>query len=392
MEQRADQRAGRRATVTCEKGRPEKAMRAANAPSGISVVLVTFNSSHCVEQCAASVLEQLRPDEIIVVDNASADESIAAARRAAPDAIVIESKTNVGFGRACNLGVAQARSATVLFINPDVVISTANHRDLELALMAPRLGLLVPLLSSGPGNVARHQVFRYRSWRRTVLPQAWSSVRPKELQAAPRPTSSLEDAWAAAALLFVRREEFLAVGGFDTRYFLYGEDFDLSRRYREYKFGVRLTDSVTGHHSGSASSTSSDSLRVAPLAWSLLGTLEYLSLWEGEPVAARAARAVLRSFRLQRWLLHGMRRVPGLRGRATRKYRQVERVEAFIYSHANALHVAASSSFCPDARVALRTAIDTSPGRRSWSRALPPAHTGGRASTCSGNVRGRTGK
>src|SRR5712692_8881096 len=97
------------------------------APLGVSVVVVTYNSSHCVEQCLASVTEQLHPAEIIVVDNASDDDSVEIVRRAAPDAVVIESGTNLGFGRACNLGVARARCDAVMFVNPDVVISRANH-------------------------------------------------------------------------------------------------------------------------------------------------------------------------------------------------------------------------------------------------------------------------
>ena len=326
-------------------------------PLGISVVLVTFNSAHCVEQCLASIAEQLDPNEIIVVDNASEDESVAAVRRAAPDAIVVESDTNLGFGRACNLAVGHARCDTVMFVNPDVAISSANRRDLEAALMQPQLGLLVPLLSSGPGTVAQHQIFPYRPWRRAVLQQTWSSLRPYELQRAPRPTRTTANAWAAAALLFVRKEEFLARGGFDSRYFLYGEDLDLSRRYREGGLGVRLTKSVIGHHSGSASSTSSDSLRVAPLAWSLLGTLEYLSHWEGDRVAARGAATVLRGFRIQRRLLGGLKRVPGLRDRVTRKHRQIEQVEAFIYAHARAVPGAASSAYCTGAQAALSVAI-----------------------------------
>lgn len=326
-------------------------------PIGISVVLVTFNSAHCVEQCLASIAEQLAPDEIIVVDNASDDESVATVRRVAPTAIVIEPEANIGFGRACNLGVARASCDTVMFVNPDVALSSANRRELDAALAQPRLGLLVPLLSSGPESVARHQVFPYRPWRRAVLQQTWSSLRPYELQRAARPTHSIEDAWAAAALLFVRKEEFLTLGGFDSRYFLYAEDLDLSRRYREHGLGVRLTESVVGHHSGSASSTSADSLRVAPLGWSVLGTLEYLSVWEGDRVAALGAEKVLRGFRIQRRLLSTLKPIPGLRDRATRKGRQVEQVEAFVLAHARSADGASASSYCPGAQAALGVAI-----------------------------------
>ena len=119
---------------------------------GISVVVVTHNSAHCVEQCLSSIAQQLHPHEVIVIDNASSDGSATTARRALPDALVIESTLNLGFGRACNLGVEHARCDTVMFVNPDVGLSRVNRRDLDRVLSEPSLGLLVPLLSTAPNS------------------------------------------------------------------------------------------------------------------------------------------------------------------------------------------------------------------------------------------------
>ena len=302
----------------------------------ISVVVVTFNSAHCIEHCLTTITERLRPLEIVVVDNASADGSADAARRAAPEAIVIDSGENLGFGRACNLGAERARCTTVLFVNPDVGITAVDRAELEAVLGRPQLGLLVPALASSHDSAPAHQVFPYRPWRRTIVRQTWAYLRPRELQHAPRPARSAANAWAAAALLAVRREEFVAVGGFDRRFFLYGEDLDLSRRYRDRGFELRLTDSLVGHHAQSTSSSSVDSLRVMPLAWSLLGTIEYLSIWEGDRVAARAAASALRTFRLQRRLLGALRLIPGMSARARRKAGQVEEIEGVLVAHAAA--------------------------------------------------------
>src|SRR6478736_9708540 len=63
----------------------------ARSPVRVSAVIVTYNSAHCVGACLTSIVEQLQPHEIIVVDNASTDDSIEAVRRAAPSSIVIES-------------------------------------------------------------------------------------------------------------------------------------------------------------------------------------------------------------------------------------------------------------------------------------------------------------
>jgi GT2 family glycosyltransferase len=330
-----------------------------SAEPGISAVIVTYNSAHCIERCLEGVGQQLRPAEIIVVDNASSDDSVDTARRAAPNAVVIESDANLGFGRACNRGVERARGEIIVFVNPDVVISDVDQGELEAALSQPRLGLLAPLLSELPGGPARHQIFRYRPWLLVVLGQTWSPLSPRELNRSDRRAGSARNAWAAAALLFVRRDEFIDVGGFDSRYFLYAEDLDLSRRYRDHGLSVRLTDSVVGHHSGGASSTSADSLRIAPHGWSILGTLEYLSLWEGDRVAARAAATVVRSFRLQLRLLAGLMRVPGLRDRATRKQQQIEQLTEFVYAHTHAAtgDGTGAASYCPGASAALSSAF-----------------------------------
>ena len=148
------------------------------------------------------------------------------------------------------------------------------------------------------------------------------------------------------------------LGGFDERYFLYGEDLDLSRRYREHGIGVRLTDSVVGHHAVSASSApSEDTLRVGPLGWSILGTLEYLAQWEGQPVAARGAKTVMTTLRVQRRLLDALNKTPGARGRARRKLRQVEQIRDMLLDVARDGGTPSSADYYPGARAALRSVL-----------------------------------
>jgi N-acetylglucosaminyl-diphospho-decaprenol L-rhamnosyltransferase len=322
--------------------------------NGISALVVTYNSAHCIERCLRSISEHLQPSEIVVVDNASADGTAAVVRRAVPEAIVIESPANVGFGRACNQAADHASGDVLAFVNPDVEIGEVNRDGLLRDVGAARLGLVVPLLAQRGGAHAYHPVFPYRPWQRVVRRQAWAHLKPRELNRPVRPARDVRSAWAAATLLFARRAEFRELGGFDPRYFLYGEDLDLSRRYREAGFGLALTESLTGRHAGAASSVSGDDLHVAPLGWSLLGTLEYLSIWHGDAVARRAAARVLRTFRLQRRLLDALARVPGVGRRAVRKRAQVEQLEGFLLGHANA--DGGADGFCPGARTALREA------------------------------------
>ena len=318
----------------------------------ISAVLVTYNSAHCVAPCLESLQEHVRPVEFVVVDNASRDGSVDTVRATAPEAVVIEPGTNIGFGRACNLAVERAGSPYVLLVNPDTVFVRADRSALDRTLAHDPLGLVVPLLSDASAGAPRHAVFPYGSWRRDVARQAWAHLRPRELTRRPTAPSALENAWPAATVLLVRRDEFLALGGFDRRYFLYAEDVDLARRYREQGLPLVLTESVVAAHAGAASSAADDDTKPIPHAWSILGTLEYVAIWNGERHAARAARFVLLSLRVQRVLLAAARHVPGLRARMARKGGQVRAIDAFLREHGRGEH----GDFNPGAALALSSA------------------------------------
>jgi GT2 family glycosyltransferase len=90
----------------------------------------------------------------------------------------------------------------------------------------------------------------------------------------------------------VRRDEFLEIGGFDERYFLYGEDIDLSATYAQAALPVTRTSAIAVEHEGGGSS---DVPVVNLTVWSELSLLEFTAKWSGEDRAVQAARLVLRS-------------------------------------------------------------------------------------------------
>lgn len=92
--------------------------------SSVSLVVVNYNAGSLLADCVASALAQVR--EVIVVDNASSDKSIAQLKNRFPDnpgLRVIGNDQNLGFATACNIGVAEADSPYILFLNPDCMLA-----------------------------------------------------------------------------------------------------------------------------------------------------------------------------------------------------------------------------------------------------------------------------
>src|SRR6516162_5338742 len=88
----------------------------------VSVVIVSWNAWHFLEECLTSVIaENCRyPMEIIVVDNASSDGSAELVRQRFPQVRVVENKSNLAFAKANNIGVSLSKGNYLCFINSDV--------------------------------------------------------------------------------------------------------------------------------------------------------------------------------------------------------------------------------------------------------------------------------
>ena len=91
----------------------------------ISVIILNYNVRYFLELCVLSVQKALEnmDGEIIVIDNNSSDDSCAMMRERFPTITLIENKTNAGFPKGNNIGVAQAKGEYVCILNPDTVVA-----------------------------------------------------------------------------------------------------------------------------------------------------------------------------------------------------------------------------------------------------------------------------
>jgi N-acetylglucosaminyl-diphospho-decaprenol L-rhamnosyltransferase len=308
----------------------------------ISAVVVTHESAACIAGCLTSVARTFPDAEVVVVDNDSHDRTVDIAASTMDAVRVIELRENVGFGRACNIGANIAAQTHVLFLNPDTRVAEVDRNALGELLARRPFGLVAPWLDD------EHERRRIEShWLPDLVLHTVGTLRPRESRPRVRHSSNDTRVWVGGAMLLVARDEFLTIGGFDPRFFLYYEDRDLSRRYRESGFPITTTDALRGVHKGGASSTQ-DGLRAGPLAWALLGWIQYVSIYNGSRAARRSAWAALSTLRVTRAAL----RVIAATGwrRARRKKRQLEEMLHFIDGRANA----DDGRFCPDALEAMR--------------------------------------
>jgi GT2 family glycosyltransferase len=316
----------------------------------ISVVVVTYDSAARVGQCLASVAERLPGAEVVVVDNASSDETPQIVERT--PAKLVRNTRNLGFGRAANAGVEAATRSHAMLLNPDVVITRANAAALASLLAERPFGLVAPLLTwdGRRGGTVGAQAERH--WLSDYFDHTVQTVTPRGLWHSRRPANGSAKRWASGAMVLVDRDEFLGLGGFDPRFFLYYEDRDLSARYRDAGLPIRTTDALSGHHIGGGSS-SIDELRVSSLGWAFLGWVQYLYLREGEAAALRRARAGLRTLRAIAGGMQAARKV-ARNGVVDRKGRQLSELLAFLQEQSRDGAPVDGEPFCPDARRVIR--------------------------------------
>jgi N-acetylglucosaminyl-diphospho-decaprenol L-rhamnosyltransferase len=263
----------------------------------ISAIVVSHNSAAVLAGCIEALRAQLAPDELVVVDNASDDRSPAIAR--ALGAKVVISPSNPGFGAGCNRGARSAENELVMFVNPDVQVVAVDVQALGKQLAQRPLGLLAPrALIGADGEDRASSMRRSLPWPCNVAREALGPVLPRAV--AQRISAAIDTPgrrpWLSAAALLCARAEFLHIGGFDERLFLYYEDQELSRRYRASGLPLSVTDAITARHVRGGSSGADGELRAIPRAASALSSVEVVGISNG-PRNLRFAWMLLKALR-----------------------------------------------------------------------------------------------
>lgn len=261
----------------------------------ISVIIVNYNTVDDLQECLTSAFDDLGSGaEVIVVDNHSHDGSVAMVKQNFPQAILVANDKNLGFSAANNLGLKHCSRKYVHFLNPDTIVQPGTHQAMWAYMEAhPTTGLAGARLLNNDGTGQSSIEYRYPGQR--YASSAVSGL-PGEI------------AWILGASMIARYDCIHALGGFDERYFLYGEDLDICLNVRKagYEIGY-IPDASIVHHGGRSERNTAN-----PQLWEkkLKAELRFYSLHYPDEAVKRIARKNrlqarwrLLTLKLTRWLM-----------------------------------------------------------------------------------------
>ena len=226
----------------------------------LTIIIVTFNSSEVIEQCLCHL--NAEKHDIIVIDNASKDNSCQIVREKFPQIKLIQNDKNIGYGRANNIALLQSKTDFALILNPDALILENDIQiSLEVLKNNPKIALASP------------KIFHTKGEEKIIIQE--------------------EDDYQATnfivgGVLFIRLKIFRKIGFFYEGFFMFAEDNELSDRSLAHGYQNVVINNAKAFHLGGGSSKKSlrnTYRRFWHLGWS---KSKYKQIKKGKLQTARA--------------------------------------------------------------------------------------------------------
>lgn len=231
--------------------------------SNFSIIIVSFNTRQMTLACLRSIYAQALSSnfEIVLVDNASEDGSVAAIREEFPQVRLLAEAENHGFARANNLAAEYAQGDYLLLLNPDtLVLDHAIDKLLDFAQQMPEAGIW-----GGRTVFADGSLNPTSCWRRMTLWNLFCRAvglslifrkseifNPESYGGWQRDSVRRVDI-VTGCLFLIKRKMWVRLGGFAPAFFMYGEEADLCLRARKIGCRPMITPEATIVHYGGAS-------------------------------------------------------------------------------------------------------------------------------------------
>lgn len=299
------------------------------------VVIVSYNSADCIAACVEAVLVHFQ--QVVVVDNASSDDSAARARavrtRGDQKVDVWEAGRNLGFAGGVNAGVRRIGTDNILVLNPDATLAAGEtlRESLESALQEDNTGAVAGVLrAEGTGPQLGFTVRRLPRTRDLMLealgvnalwPSNRANARYRCLDLDLHAAQEVEQ--PAGAFLMFRREAWEELGGWDEEFYpVWFEDVDFCKRLLASGWRIRLAPGARALHAGGHSvGKLSPSARASYWYGSLLKySAKHFGPWRTRALAAAVVvgitgRMIFHLLHLQRGSLSALNSVLGFAAR-----------------------------------------------------------------------------
>ena len=248
----------------------------------ISVVIPAYNEEKLIGNCLRALIAQ-KPSsdfEIIVVDNASEDDSADMVKAEFPYVKLIKNCKNLGFAMANNIGIASSVANYLCLINSDVIVDRNCIKKLVQYLKENRnVGMVGPLIKNPDGTVQLSCYGYPTIWNIFCSAMGLHWIFPGSKLFDGKMIYWPHDSVRSVEFLngcfwCVRREALDSVGMLDENFFMYGEDIDWCKRYRDAGWDVVHYPGAEAIHFGGASSAN------APIRFYIEMEKANLQYWE----------------------------------------------------------------------------------------------------------------
>lgn len=204
----------------------------------ILTIIVSYNFEKWIDKCLGSLSSSDYPTEILIIDNCSKDNTVKTIKEKWRNVRLIESKSNLGFGKANNIGLKIAikeKFDAVFLLNQDAWIDRkAIGTMVEVSRQYPEYGILSPVHKSGNSKDFDKGFKSYSGLT--------------DCSVLPHNNIPIECKFINAAFWFIPITVLMTVGGFSPLFYHYGEDKDYINRIHFHKYKIGYIPSIEGFH------------------------------------------------------------------------------------------------------------------------------------------------
>jgi GT2 family glycosyltransferase len=219
----------------------------------ISIIIPNYRSERYLRTNIASIYSKVRPFnlafEVILVNN-DREKKLEEIQSQFKEVLILNHGENIGFGAAINLGAKKAKGKYLFFLNPDCEIMSQNIEHVINEFEAnPKTGIIGSQLIGSDDEI--------QEWSAgaevTIISLIGNNIGLSNSRKIWRNKSKVKANWVAGTALFVRKDLFDEIGGFDEKFFMYFEDVDLCKRVRNNGEDVYYLPDFKVRHFGGGS-------------------------------------------------------------------------------------------------------------------------------------------